>query len=291
MKIDKKALHKVLNLRTICGGELNHQIQDSLKLMSIADDQPTPLLEKMSHSHRKYLYNATMSTIPKAKVIVVGKGITYDSGGYNIKTSHMEEMFFDKTGAVLAAALSKELNIPGYCAFLPNLITEESILPGSIVKSLSGKKIYIDNIDAEGRLALADSISAVRLLNPTAHIVTLATLTGHAVRVFGDQDLMPVFSTQSKKLFPILINDYYKKKNKRFWPMESTKTVKTKIENADISNGGGTCQIAFTFLKEFTDNITHVDIASWMVNSGNCPADDIFEDLVYLLKQIIKLNK
>src|SRR3990167_2906261 len=260
MKIDKKALHKVLNLRTICGGELNHQIQDSLKLMSIADDQPTPLLEKMSHSHRKYLYNATMSTIPKAKVIVVGKGITYDSGGYNIKTSHMEEMFFDKTGAVLAAALSKELNIPGYCAFLPNLITEESI-------------------------------SAVRLLNPTAHIVTLATLTGHAVRVFGDQDLMPVFSTQSKKLFPILINDYYKKKNKRFWPMESTKTVKTKIENADISNGGGTCQIAFTFLKEFTDNITHVDIASWMVNSGNCPADDIFEDLVYLLKQIIKLNK
>ena len=73
--------------------------------------------------------------------------------------------------------------------------------------------------------------------------------------------------------------------------MESTKTVKTKIENADISNGGGTCQIAFTFLKEFTDNITHVDIASWMVNSGNCPADDIFEDLVYLLKQIIKLNK
>jgi leucyl aminopeptidase len=97
---------------------------------------------------------------------LVGKGLTYDTGGLNIKKSMMEEMHLDKTGATAVLgtlhatlALKPEKNVVFVCAIAENAIDAEAYKPGDILKSLKGLTVEVGNTDAEGRLVLADAIT------------------------------------------------------------------------------------------------------------------------------------
>jgi leucyl aminopeptidase len=125
---------------------------------------------------------------------IVGKGITYDTGGLNIKTSNMETMKDDMSGAAAvlgtikaAAALGLKVNIVGAIATTENAIGPDSYKPGDVYKSYSGKTVEITNTDAEGRLVLADAVSYVEDQFKPSRIIDLATLTGGIVVSLGDE--------------------------------------------------------------------------------------------------------
>ena len=132
----------------------------------------------------------------KRRLALVGKGLTFDSGGYNLKVggSQIELMKFDMggCGAVLGAARTlAELKLEGLeihviSAATENMVSAEAIYPGAIVTASNGKTIEINNTDAEGRLTLADALVYACGLEPDA-IVDLATLTGACVIALGDE--------------------------------------------------------------------------------------------------------
>ncbi len=124
---------------------------------------------------------------------LVGKGITFDSGGYNLKpTKYIEDMHTDMAGsaAVLgtinaAAALGLKKNLIGVMGMCENMVSHTAQHPGDIVKSYSGKTIMIGNTDAEGRLVLADALAYTQKKYNPEFIVDLATLTGACVVALG----------------------------------------------------------------------------------------------------------
>ena len=139
----------------------------------------------------------------KGTVCLVGKGVTFDSGGISLKPSRdMEKMKHDKCGAaavygaVLAAAkLKLQLRIIGITPLVENLPSGSATKPGDIVKAMNGKTVEILNTDAEGRLILADALLYAQKYKPSA-VVDLATLTGavavalgpHAAGVLGNNE-------------------------------------------------------------------------------------------------------
>jgi len=132
----------------------------------------------------------------KKHVVLVGKGLVYDTGGLNIKTDgHMLTMKIDKAGAMtligLMEAISKigsENKITVYLALADNAIDGNAYRPDDIFKMKCGKTVHIKNTDAEGRLVLADNLALAEEENPNLdEIYSLATLTGAAIRAYGSQ--------------------------------------------------------------------------------------------------------
>jgi leucyl aminopeptidase len=133
--------------------------------------------------------------VPGAKktLVVIGKGLTFDSGGISLKPSNkMEEMKFDKSGAcsVLGimrsvAELKPRLNVIGLMPFTENMPDGGAARPGDIVTAFNGKTIEIDNTDAEGRLVLADVVAYSEKHYSPDYIIDLATLTGACVVALG----------------------------------------------------------------------------------------------------------
>ncbi|CAB4212273.1 PepB Leucyl aminopeptidase [uncultured Caudovirales phage] len=126
-------------------------------------------------------------------IALVGKGVTFDTGGHDLKTSKMWEMKSDKAGAMavlgtLEYILSNNIkvNVVAVLPFVQNLIGPEATLPGSVIKSLSGKNVEIRDTDAEGRLILADSLTTALTFDPR-EIITIATLTGACAFALGDK--------------------------------------------------------------------------------------------------------
>lgn len=131
---------------------------------------------------------------------LVGKGVTIDTGGYNIKTAAMEKMKMDMGGSAAVVGCMRALaeqqsrtKVVAVVGLVENRVTGDSYLPGDIIDSLSGKTIEIGNTDAEGRLVMADAITYLQH-NYSPHTITdIATLTGSAIQAFG-HDKAPVFS-------------------------------------------------------------------------------------------------
>lgn len=131
------------------------------------------------------------------EVALVGKGVTFDTGGHDLKTdSSMFGMHRDMTGAAVALsafeALSKinpDLSLSCYLAIGENMISERAYKPGDVITSLSGQTIEIENTDAEGRLMLADTLTLVNkeITKKDALIIDFATLTGAALDVLGNR--------------------------------------------------------------------------------------------------------
>jgi leucyl aminopeptidase len=125
---------------------------------------------------------------------LVGKGITYDTGGLNLKASNMETMKDDMSGGAVvlgtikaAAALKLKVNIIGAIPSTDNAIGPSSYKPGDVYRSYSGKTVEITNTDAEGRLVLADAVSYVEDKFKPSRIIDLATLTGAIVITLGEE--------------------------------------------------------------------------------------------------------
>jgi leucyl aminopeptidase len=205
---------------------------------------------------------------------LVGKGVTFDSGGINLKPSgSLEDMKMDMAGAaavaatlITAARLDLPIRLIGVLPLVENMPSGSATRPGDIVRSFSGKTVEINNTDAEGRLILADALSyVIQTYKPDA-VVDLATLTGACVVALGEK-IAGVFSADDEMADTLLASG--SKTYERCWRMPLPDDYKDllKSEYADICNitgskWGGAITAAL-FLSEFTENTrwTHIDIA------------------------------
>jgi len=205
-------------------------------------------------------------------VALVGKGITFDSGGISIKPSEkMEEMKFDMCGAaavigVIEAAAKLELpvKITAVFAATDNLPSGSAYKPGEIITMMSGKTVEVVNTDAEGRMVLADALHYVSQLKPD-HILDYATLTGACVVALGSE-AAGLFSNDDELARKLIESG--ERVGERLWRLPAWDEYKDLIRSewADMKNTGGRWGGAITaavFLKEFVDcpSWAHLDIA------------------------------
>ncbi|MGK0414590.1 MAG: leucyl aminopeptidase, partial [Polaribacter sp.] len=208
-------------------------------------------------------------------IALVGKGITFDSGGLSIKPStNLHYMKSDMGGAAvvlgvieLVAKLKLNINIVGIVASAENAVDANSYRPGDVINSYSGKTIEIIDTDAEGRLVLADGISyAIKTYNPE-YVIDLATLTGSVVRTFGyaaagmftkNQEMANTMSAVGFKV------------HERVWQLPMFEDYEKDLQSdvADIKNFNGKpiegAINAAKFLEFFTEKHPkwmHLDIA------------------------------
>jgi leucyl aminopeptidase len=204
---------------------------------------------------------------------LVGKAVTFDSGGISIKPwAEMEAMIFDKCGGMAVicamaaiAQLGIERNVVGIIPSAENLPSATAFRPGDIVKTYDGTQVEIVTTDAEGRLILADAISYARKVKNAAAIIDLATLTGACGIALGEH-AAGLWSTSESLKQKLL--DAAQESGERVWPMPlfSEYEEQNKSEVADIKNSGGKLAGACTgaaFLKKFARNTrwAHLDIA------------------------------
>lgn len=209
----------------------------------------------------------------KEKTVLVGKGITFDTGGLNLKpTGSIESMKNDMGGAaavlgtLLAVAnLKLKVNVAAVVASAENAIDAASYKPGDIYPTRSGKTVEIGNTDAEGRLVLADALSyTVDKLKPS-EIIDFATLTGAMVIALGDE--MSGMMSNNDKLAEKLVKAG-ERSFERVWrlPLVPEYRERLKSDIADLKNIGGRAGgsiIAGHFLQEFVKDVpwAHIDIA------------------------------
>ncbi|MDR0364176.1 MAG: leucyl aminopeptidase [Bacteroidales bacterium] len=211
------------------------------------------------------------NAVNKKPVVLVGKGVTFDTGGSNLKPErYMDEMKTDMAGAatVTAAicAVAKS-NLPVYVvALMPatdNRISNHSFLPSDVITMHNGKTVEVANTDAEGRLILADAISYAARFNPIL-IIDLATLTGAAARAIGKYGIVGMGNAQKElnELIKCSFEVYERIAEFPFWD-DYAKELKSDI--ADMKNLGGAEGGAISagkFLEKFTNApYIHLDIA------------------------------
>jgi len=208
-----------------------------------------------------------------ADIVLVGKGITFDSGGISIKPSaDMWLMKADMSGAavtagiILAAAKSKmNVNITGVIAAAENMPSGNALRPGDIIATSSGKTIEVDNTDAEGRIVLADALHYASKLSPQC-IIDFATLTGAAVVALGEFT-GGLLSNNDELAAKLLLSS--KITHERIWQLPMWDDFNKQIESevADVKNLGGRWGGTITaakFLEKWVDEKipwAHLDIA------------------------------
>uniref|UniRef100_UPI00358E6517 cytosol aminopeptidase isoform X2 n=1 Tax=Myxine glutinosa TaxID=7769 RepID=UPI00358E6517 len=228
-------------------------------------------------------YNGKGSDL-KDPLVLVGKGITFDSGGISLKPSAgMDNMRADMGGAaticsaiITAVALKLPINIIGLAPLCENMPSGKATKPGDVVTAANGKTIQVDNTDAEGRLVLADALCYAHTFNPRA-IINAATLTG-AIMVALGSAATGVFTNSDwiwteLKEASVVTGD-------RVWRMPLFQHYTKQImesQLADVNNIGGTryggsCTAA-AFLREFVtaEHWAHLDIAGVMENKDEVP--------------------
>ncbi len=215
-------------------------------------------------------YSPSVDNAPM--VVLVGKGVTFDSGGISIKpAASMAEMKMDMSGAAAvigtlkaAASLKIPVKLIGLIPATENLLSGSALNPGDVLTHLNGKTSEVDNTDAEGRLILADALAYAARYSPDV-IIDLATLTGacvvalghHATGMMGtDQVTMDRLRASGERTF------------ERVWQLPMFKEYEKQIKSdiADVKNVGGRWAGAITaalFLKHFVGdhNWVHLDIA------------------------------
>ncbi|MBE8475881.1 leucyl aminopeptidase [Streptomyces justiciae] len=229
-----------------------------------------PRLVKLSYTSSK----------AKKHLALVGKGITYDSGGISLKPAgHNETMKCDMSGAaavfaavVAVARLGLEVNVTGWLALAENMPSGSAVRPGDVLRMYSGKTVEVLNTDAEGRLVLADALWAASEEKPDA-IVDVATLTGAMMLALGSRTYGIMANDDA---FRSAVHEAAEEVGEPAWPMPLPEHLRKGMESptADIANmgermGGGL--VAGLFLREFVgEGITwaHLDIAGPAFNEG-----------------------
>ena len=239
----------------------------SLLSVSAGSDQPAKLIVMEYSGGRK-------SAKPQ---VLVGKGITFDSGGISIKPgAKMDEMKFDMCGAAsvmgtmtAVTALKLPINVVAIIAASENLPSGSATKPGDVVTSMSGQTIEVLNTDAEGRLVLCDALTYAERFKPAA-VIDIATLTGACVVALG-KHASGLYSNDDA--FAQRLLDAGNKSSDRAWHMPLWDDYQNQLDTpfADIANVGGPeagSVTAACFLSRFTKNMTwaHLDIAgtAWL---------------------------
>ncbi|NBW49513.1 MAG: leucyl aminopeptidase [Betaproteobacteria bacterium] len=221
------------------------------------------------------------SGAPKAQapVVLVGKGITFDSGGISIKpAAEMDEMKFDMSGAASVlgtfrtlAELKPAINVIGLVPACENLLNGKAVKPGDVVTSMSGQTIEILNTDAEGRLVLCDALTYAERFKPAA-VVDIATLTGACMVALGG--VRSGLFANKQELGDALFHAG-EASGDLCWrlPLDDDYAEGLKTNFADVANVAGRAGGAITaakFLQRFTDKYSwaHLDIAGTAWKSG-----------------------
>ena len=224
---------------------------------------------------------AQVTTEHDAPIVLVGKGVTFDSGGISIKPgAAMDEMKFDMGGSASVLGTIKALcearlpiNVVGALACAENMPSGDATRPGDIVKAMNGKSVEILNTDAEGRLVLADTLCYVQRYKPAA-IIDVATLTGACVIALGHVR-SAVFSNNEDVLFDL--ENASDQSGDLIWHMPMDDAYQTQLDSpiADIQNIGGRAAGSVTaacFLSRFIEDgqaWAHLDIAGTAWTSGS----------------------
>jgi leucyl aminopeptidase len=207
-----------------------------------------------------------------APVALIGKGVTFDSGGISIKpAANMEDMKFDKSGATAVLGtfevlghLKPKINVVGLIPATENLPSGTALKPGDVVKSHLGKTIEIINTDAEGRLILCDALSYARRFKPVAAI-DAATLTGAVVVALGHHAIGMLGNDEA---LLAEVRDAGERAGERCWPLPLWDEYRDLLKSdvADVKNSGGRAAGTIAgawFLREFVEGFpwVHLDIA------------------------------
>ncbi len=216
----------------------------------------------------------------KKPIVFVGKGITFDSGGLNLKpSSSMDEMHMDMSGgAAVIGALSAiaqmklKMNVVGIIPAVENMLSGQSYRPGDVLHSMSGKTIEVANTDAEGRVVLADALHYAERYKPSL-VIDIATLTGACCVALGHH-AMAVLSPEDSLVRKII--DAGEVSGDYVWQLPLWSEYESDIRgtvgdvlNASKTREAGTINGAM-FLYQFAKNFpqwAHLDIASTMTTS------------------------
>ena len=236
----------------------------------------------------------------------VGKGVTFDTGGYSLKPARfMEDMTYDMAGSAAVVGLMKSLalrkakvNAVGVVGLVENMVSGVAQRPGDIVKSYSGKTIEVLNTDAEGRLVLADALTFTERKFKPKFMVDLATLTGAIIVCLGSE-YAGLFSNDDK--LSKQISKAGEKVEEKLWRMPLHKNYDKLMnsKNADMQNinyvGGAGSTTAAQFLQRFILNKTpwaHLDIAGMAFSKygGSLNSSGATGFGVRLLNQLVEDN-
>ncbi len=215
----------------------------------------------------------------KAPIVLVGKGITFDSGGISLKPgAEMDEMKFDMGGAASVLGTMRaigeckpKINVVGLIVACENMPSGRAVKPGDVVKSLSGQTIEILNTDAEGRLILCDALTYAERFKPAA-VIDIATLTGACVVALGHHH-SGLFTADDKLAEQLLAASRSALDPVWRMPLDDEYDEGLKSNFADMANIGGRAGGAITaamFLKRFTAKYpwAHLDIAGTAYKGG-----------------------
>lgn len=253
--------------------ELNDKGMGAFYSVGKGSDEPGYLV------HAQYMPK-TMA--PKKRIALVGKGITFDSGGLSLKPSKsMELMKLDMAGAAAvlatmaglaklqAAGIEIPVQVDGFVGLCENMPSARASKPGDIVTTLAGKTVEINNTDAEGRLVLIDVLTHAQQTVDPDEIIDLATLTGAAITALGHA-AAAIVSREKDHDFQAAVIDSGAQAGETFWPLPLLDDYKESLKSdvADFINAGSKGQAgtasAGMFLSEFVDEHrgwAHLDIA------------------------------
>jgi leucyl aminopeptidase len=217
----------------------------------------------------------------KRHLALVGKGITFDSGGLTIKPAQsMNEMKSDMAGAAAIvqatyaiATLGLPIRVSAFAPMAENMVSGSSVRPGDVLTMYGGRTVEVLNTDAEGRLILADALVRATEQKPDV-ILDVATLTGHMVVALGDR-VAGVMGSEDVVADVLAAADTA---GEEMWPMPIPEGMAERITSSKIADlsqhdwirwGGGL--FAAAFLREFTGGLpwAHLDIAGPSFNSGS----------------------
>jgi len=260
--------HSNVTTRVLSEAEMKRLGMHSLLSVTAGTTEPAKLIVMQ--------YKGKPGTKP---VVLVGKGVTFDTGGISLKPPPtMDEMKFDMCGAAgvigtmaAVAKLKLPINLNVVVPAVENLPSGTATRPGDIVKSMSGQTIEILNTDAEGRLILCDALTYSKRFKPDT-IIDVATLTGACVIALGHH--RTAVMSKHDKLSADIISAGISAED-RGWPMPlgDEWAVELKSNFADMANVGGRPGGTITagcFLSKFTEglNWAHLDIAGTAWKSG-----------------------
>lgn len=262
--------HKTISTSILDEKQMQDLGMGSLLSVSAGSDEPAKLIVMNYKGGKK----------DDAPQVLVGKGITFDTGGISLKPgAGMDEMKYDMCGAasvfgtlLAVAEMNLSINVVGIIAAAENMPNGGATKPGDIVTSLSGKTIEILNTDAEGRLVLCDALSYAEMFNPAA-IIDIATLTGACIIALGHHT-SAVLSNQNGLAQQIIKAGEGSADAAWQLPMGEEYQEQLKSNFADLANIGGRPAGTITaacFLSRFTENQrwAHLDIAGTAWVSGS----------------------
>ncbi len=261
--------HQQLQSKILHQDELENLGMGALLAVAQGSSQPPQFIE--------IKYNGGGDTAP---IVLVGKGITFDSGGLSLKPAEaMTEMKYDMAGAAsvlgtlkACALLKLPINVIGLLACAENMLSGTAIRPGDIITTMSGQTVEIINTDAEGRLVLADALTYAERFKPH-FVIDIATLTGAVIVALGN--INTGFMTNDDELAG-LISTAALESNDKVWRLPIEKEYEDALEspladmvNATFDRTAGSITAA-CFLSRFTEKFrwAHLDIAGTAWISG-----------------------